>query len=170
MGCRGRKYTSLGLIAWYDLSGDKKALEAACRVVDHLMTQVGPGKVDIVSTGNYIGMPSSSVLEPVMRICITERKKNVISIFAKYIVGQWETPGGPQLISKAIADVPVANRFSASENLVFEGKRDKKAYEMMSCYEGLLELYKVTGNPLYLCRGKDGRAYRTRRDQRGRIG
>ena len=34
----GRKYTSLGLIAWYDLSGDKKALEAACRVVDHLMT------------------------------------------------------------------------------------------------------------------------------------
>ena len=25
----GRKYTSLGLIAWYDLSGDKKALEAA---------------------------------------------------------------------------------------------------------------------------------------------
>ena len=39
--------------------------------------------------------------------------------------------------------------FSASENLVFEGKRTK-AYEMMSCYEGLLELYKVTGNPLYL--------------------
>ena len=26
----------------------------------------------------------------------------------------------------------------------------QKAYEMMSCYEGLLELYKVTGNPLYL--------------------
>ena len=56
----GRKYTSLGLIAWYDLSGDKKALDAACRLIDHLMTQVGPGKVNIVETGNYVGMPSSS--------------------------------------------------------------------------------------------------------------
>ena len=39
----GRKYTALGLIAYYDLSGDRKALDAACRVIDHLMTQVGPG-------------------------------------------------------------------------------------------------------------------------------
>ena len=31
----GRKYTTLGLLAWYDLSGDKKALKAASRVIDH---------------------------------------------------------------------------------------------------------------------------------------
>ena len=144
----GRKYTSLGLIAWYDLSGDKKALEAACRVVDHLMTQVGPGKVDIVSTGNYIGMPSSSVLEPVMYLYNRTKEKRYLD-FAKYIVGQWETPGGPQLISKAIADVPVANRFPHPKTWLSRENR-QKAYEMMSCYEGLLELYKVTGNPLYL--------------------
>ena len=144
----GRKYTSLGLIAWYDLSGDKKALEAACRVVDHLMTQVGPGKVDIVSTGNYIGMPSSSVLEPVMYLYNRTKEKRYLD-FAKYIVGQWETPGGPQLISKAIADVPVANRFPHPKTW-FSRENGQKAYEMMSCYEGLLELYKVTGNPLYL--------------------
>ena len=144
----GRKYTSLGLIAWYDLSGDKKALEAACRVVDHLMTQVGPGKVDIVSTGNYIGMPSSSVLEPVMYLYNRTKEKRYLD-FAKYIVGQWETPGGPQLISKAIADVPVANRFPHPKTW-FSRENGQKAYEMMSCYEGLLELYKVTGNPLYI--------------------
>lgn len=80
MGCLGRKYTSLGLIAWYDLSGDKKALEAACRVVDHLMTQVGPGKVDIVSTGNYIGMPSSSVLEPVMYLYNRTKEKRYLDL------------------------------------------------------------------------------------------
>jgi DUF1680 family protein len=38
----GRKYVMLGLVAWYDLSGDKTALTVACRVLDHLMTQVGP--------------------------------------------------------------------------------------------------------------------------------
>lgn len=124
MGCLGRKYTSLGLIAWYDLSGDKKALEAACKVVDHLMTQVGPGKVDIVSTGNYIGMPSSSVLEPVMYLYNRTKEERYLD-FAKYIVGQWETPGGPQLISKAIAEVllPTVSRI---RKLGFRGRTDRK--------------------------------------------
>ena len=87
----GRKYTSLGLIAWYDLSGDKKALEAACKVVDHLMTQVGPGKVDIVSTGNYVGMPSSSILEPVMYLYNRTKEARYLD-FAKYIVGNGKQP------------------------------------------------------------------------------
>lgn len=83
----GRKYTALGLIAYYDLSGDRKALDAACRVIDHLMTQVGPGKVNIVTTGNYIGMPSSSVLEPVMYLYNRTRQDKYLD-FAKYIVKQ----------------------------------------------------------------------------------
>ena len=144
----GRKYSSLGLIAWYDLSGDKKALEAACKVVDHLMTQVGPGKTSIVKTGNYVGMPSSSILEPVMYLYNRTKEERYLD-FAKYIVAEWETPDGPQLISKAIADIPVANRFP-HPSVWFSRENGQKAYEMMSCYEGLLELYKVTKNPLYL--------------------
>lgn len=62
----GRKYTTLGLLSWYDLSKDKKALQSACRVIDHLMSQVGPGKRDIATTGLYFGMASCSVLEPVL--------------------------------------------------------------------------------------------------------
>ena len=69
--------------------------------------------------------------------------------FAEYIVRQWEKEDGPQLIGKAIADVPVAFRFPHPE-VWFSRHNGQKAYEMMSCYEGLLELYKVTGNPLYL--------------------
>ena len=38
----GRKYTLLGLLKWYRLSGDKAALKAACRLLDYTMTQVGP--------------------------------------------------------------------------------------------------------------------------------
>ena len=62
----GRKYTLLGLLSYYDLTGDKEALKSACRLADHLLSQVGPGKVNIVKTGNYHGMPSSSILEPMM--------------------------------------------------------------------------------------------------------
>lgn len=67
----------------------------------HLMTQVGLGKVNIVTTGNYIGMPSSSVLEPVMYLYNRTRQDKYLD-FAKYIVKQWETPEGPRLISKAM--------------------------------------------------------------------
>lgn len=144
----GRKYSSLGLIAWYRISGEKPALEAACRIIDHLMTQVGPGLTSIVATGNYVGMPSSSVLEPVMYLYNLTRESRYLE-FAKYIVTQWETPEGPQLISKALADVPVAGRFPHPETW-FSRENGQKAYEMMSCYEGLLELYKVTHNPVYL--------------------
>lgn len=148
----GRKYSMLGLLAYYDLTGEKKVLDAARRVADHLMTQVGPGKTNIVTTGNYFGMASSSVLEPIM--FLYRRTGDVRYLdFAKYIVAQWETEAGPRLISKAEANVPVADRFPHPKTMQqswFSPHNGQKAYEMMSCYEGLLELYKVTNDPRYL--------------------
>ena len=148
----GRKYSMLGLLASYDLTGDKKTLDAVRRVADHLMTQVGAGKTNIVATGNYIGMASSSVLEPIVFLYRRTGDSRYLD-FAKYIVEQWETSVGPQLISKTIAGVPVGSRFPHSRTLRTEWygtKNGQKAYEMMSCYEGLLELYKVTQEPSYL--------------------
>ncbi len=144
----GRKYTLLGLLAYYDLSGDKKALDAGSRMVDHLMTQVGPGKQDIVKTGNYRGMPSSSILEPLMFLYDRTKKQKYLD-FANYIVTQWETPDGPKLISKALENVSVSERFPYPKTW-WSWENGHKAYEMMSCYEGLTELYKETGEPRYL--------------------
>jgi DUF1680 family protein len=59
----GQKYTLLGLLAYYDLTGKKNALRAAVKLADYLMAVVGPGKVNIVKAGLYRGMPSCSVLE-----------------------------------------------------------------------------------------------------------
>ena len=117
----GRKYSSLGLIAWYDLSGEKKALEAACKVIDHLMTQVGSGKTSIVATGNYIGMPSSSILEPVMYLYNRTKEVRYLD-FAKYIVGNTRrSPADKQ------GDCGCACRKSipASESVVFTRERAK---------------------------------------------
>ena len=144
----GRKYTLLGLLTWYDLSGDRKVLRAACRLADHLLSQVGPEKTNIVTTGNYRGMASSSILEPILYLYQRTKEKRYLD-FARYIVVQWETPEGPQLISKAQDEVPVAARFPHPKEW-FSRENGQKAYEMMSCYIGLLELYKITRNPLYL--------------------
>ena len=144
----GQKYTLLGLLAYYDISGDKKALDASQKLADYLLTEVGPDKADIVKTGNYRGMPSSSILEPMVLLYRHTGKKRYLG-FAKYIVAQWETPDGPKLISKALEGVDVANRFPFPK-VWWSWDNGQKAYEMMSCYEGLLELYRMTGEPGYL--------------------
>ncbi|MFA5329414.1 MAG: beta-L-arabinofuranosidase domain-containing protein [Prolixibacteraceae bacterium] len=144
----GIKYTLLGLQAYYDLTKDKKALDAACKLADYLLTQVGSGKADIVQTGNYRGMPSSSVLEP-MVLLYRRTGENRYLDFAKYIAEQWETPDGPKLIGKALDGINVADRFPHPKTW-WSWENGQKAYEMMSCYEGLLELYRITGEASYL--------------------
>jgi uncharacterized protein len=144
----GRKYTLLGLLAYYDLTGDKVALNASCRLADNLLTQVGPGKANIVKTGNYRGMPSSSILEPMVYLYRRTGDKRYLD-FSKYIVEQWETPDGPKLISSALAGIPVSERFP-HPTVWWSYENGQKAYEMMSCYEGLLELYRETGEAIYL--------------------
>ncbi|HAH22207.1 MAG TPA: hypothetical protein DCL77_00275 [Prolixibacteraceae bacterium] len=144
----GRKYTLLGLLAYYDISADKKALDAAQKLADHLLTEVGPDKADIVKTGNYHGMPSSSILEPMVLLYRHTGKKRYLD-FANYIVAQWETADGPKLISKTTQGKDVANRFPFPK-VWWSWDNGQKAYEMMSCYEGLLELYRMTGEPGYL--------------------
>lgn len=144
----GRKYTLLGLLAYYDISKDPKALDAAKKLADFLLSQVGPGKADIVRTGNYRGMPSSSVLEPMVFLYRHTGEQKYLD-FAKYIVAQWETADGPKLISKALDGVNVADRFPFPKSW-WSWDNGQKAYEMMSCYEGLLELYRLTGEANYL--------------------
>ena len=143
----GRKYTLLGLLA----TGDPDALAAARRLADHLLAETL--KVDIVKTGLYRGMPSSSVLEPIV---LLYRRTNLFGEnderyfrFAEHIVSRWSTASGPQLIEKALAQVPVGDRFPRPKKW-FSWDNGEKAYEMMSCYAGLLELYRETGAEAYL--------------------
>lgn len=146
----GRKYTLLGLLAYYDLSGNKKVLEAARHLADHLLTQI-PSRKSIVEAGLYRGMPPSSILEPMVALYDRTGDKRYLD-FAEYIVAQWETERGPRLIGKALEGVPVSQRFvpDTRQEAWWSWDNGQKAYEMMSCYDGLLDLYKITGKPEYL--------------------
>lgn len=145
----GRKYTLLGLLAYYDLTKDRKTLRAAIKLADHTIDELGPGKTNIVLTGNFRGMASSSILEPMVRLYTLTGSKRYLD-FAEQIVSQWEsTKDGPRLISNALADIDVAKRFPLPEKW-WSWENGLKAYEMMSCYDGLLGLYQVTGNDKYL--------------------
>ena len=142
----GRKYCMLGLVAYYDLTKDMQSLQAACKVADHLMKELKDRNALIVKMGNHRGMAASSVLEPVCQLYARTGEKKYLD-FAEEIVRQWETPDGPQLLSKAGTDV--SKRFPKPLKSWYGWEQGQKAYEMMSCYEGLLELYRLTGKAQY---------------------
>jgi len=133
----GCKYALLGLIADYDRTGDAKVLAAACRETDVLIGELGPGKIDIADVGERNGLPASSVLEPVVLVFERTAEKKYLE-FAEHIVACWSEkskrlPAGMRLMEDALAGKNPDQMCSP------------KAYEMMSCFEGLCELYRATG-------------------------
>jgi len=142
----GRKYCMLGLLAYYDLTKEQKVLNAAGKVADHLINELKERNALIVTMGNHRGMAASSVLEPICLLYSRTGDKRYLE-FAEEIVRQWETTDGPQLISKA--NIDVSKRFLKPKGSWYGWEQGQKAYEMMSCYEGLLELYRLTGKEEY---------------------
>lgn len=149
----GCKYTLLGLLCWYDVSGDKAALDAAVRLGDYLAKWFDPkaGHAPLHETGWVAGLASCSLLEPIVGLYVRTRETRFLE-FAKYILAECDvddpTPDkrgsmGPALIRQGLAGIPVAER-SAWKHGGRSNRR--KAYEMMSCYQGILDFGEATGN------------------------
>ena len=144
----GMKYTLMGLIHNYDGTGNAQALAAAKKLLDYVIGEIGPNGrrgVPMASVGFCAGQPSLSILEPVMWLYGRTGEKRYLA-FADYIVAQMDDPKvGPQLIS--LRDIPVWQRNDPSKPKVtwVNAANRLKAYEMMSCYQGLLEYYEATG-------------------------
>lgn len=146
-----RKYTLWGLIEAWELLNDNSILIATKRFADHLISEVGPDAVNIVRTGNFYGLPSSSILQPMVKLYKATGEKKYLE-YAEYIVGQWSKhpEGLPDILNKGLGGTPVHTWFPETDPYKWA-----KAYEFMSCVEGLLELYEVTGNPDYFEAGKN---------------
>jgi DUF1680 family protein len=139
-----RKYVLLGLIAYYDRTGSIDALEAAKREGNTLLRDFGPGKANLpdASLNLVAGLSSSSVLEP---ICLLYQRTGEAKYlqFANYVVASWEAPSqaaphGMRLLEDALHETAPTEMIAP------------KAYEMMSCFEGVCELYRGTGERRYL--------------------
>jgi hypothetical protein len=140
----GRKYVLWGLIEAWRLLEDPRILEGAAGLVDHLLTQVGPGRTDLIRTGAMFGLPSTSILTPVVMLYEATEEPRYLD-FAEYIVEQWarHPAGPPDILHKGLSNAPVHTWFP-------EPYRWAKSYEFISCVEGLLHLYRITGRGVYL--------------------
>jgi DUF1680 family protein len=134
----GRKYVMLGMMYFMEVSDNEELkaeiVSALTRHADYIIERIGEGKLDIRKCSkNWEGLNSCSILEPMVKLYKLTGYKRYLD-FAEYII---------------------STGFIESENIIeaaYENKRAPheyavtKAYEMMSCFEGLLEYYLITGN------------------------
>ncbi len=139
----GRKYVLLGMQYFLEINEDEvlrdEIIVSMCRQVDYLIGKLGndEGKIRITRTSrHWYGLNSSSILEPVVRLYNITGDKKYLD-FAQYIADE----GG-----------------TYADNIFYLAKKKElrlwqypvtKAYEMISCFEGLLELYRVTKTDWY---------------------
>jgi DUF1680 family protein len=129
------KYNLIGLLNYYQTTGDKQALEVSRRMGDLLARTFGTaqGQRDIIAASTHVGMAASSVLEPMVTLYRLTGEKRYLD-FCWYIVHSWDHPNGPKVLASLRANGNVFKTANA------------KAYEMMSDLVGVLDLYKVTGD------------------------
>ncbi len=137
-----RKYVMLGFLYYYDICKDADLKETICHALcghmDYIIGKIGPDKRDITYAGiaKLKGLNSCSILEPVVRLYNITGKLSYLD-FAKYIANSGATRG-ENIFELALKKEKYPYEFSVT-----------KAYEMMSCFEGLLELYRATGEEWY---------------------
>ncbi|MBN8526524.1 MAG: glycoside hydrolase family 127 protein [Planctomycetes bacterium] len=142
-----RKYVLLGLLAWYEAEGDARALDAALRLADHVLSLVGPApRRRIVDTGwAFAGIESSSILEPILRLHRLTGAARLLD-FARYIVEDEGACGRGSIFAAALAGVlprDIGGNGYPAQSIA-------KAYESMSCFEGLVEYHRATGERRWL--------------------
>ena len=136
-----RKYVILSLEYYLDVCRDedlkKQIVDFCARALDYICERIGDGKIKITDTSTaWFGTNSASILEPVVKLYRVTGKESYLGL-ARHIISS----GG-----SGVADIFTL----AYENKIYPYQYGvSKAYEMISCFEGLLEYYLVTGEEKY---------------------
>ena len=137
------QYDLVGLLHYYRATGDTATLTACRRIGDLICTTFGIGKLDIINSSWYHGMPSTSILESmVMLFRYTGDAK--YRAFCDYITTVWEESGGSKIVSSMLAGLDITDV-------------DTKAYEKMStdaCQQALPEISELIRSAMHSRNGR----------------
>lgn len=130
----GRKYVLLALLRFFDQVESDPQIALACqKTVDHLINQLQQCNRPLTDCGRQDGLAAASILGAV--------------------VGVWRIGNNPEHL--AFAQKIIAEGCSATENIfeaIAKGKHPReisvaKAYEMLSCFQGLADLQLLAPQP-----------------------
>ena len=138
-----RKYVILGCEYYLDICRDEDFREEIISFIqgcaDYIIAHIGceEGKKSITDTSkNWLGMNSCSILEPFVKLYRLTGEEKYLD-FATYIVNEGGAKG-INIFELAYRDEIKPYQYGVA-----------KAYEMISCFEGLLEYYYITGIEKY---------------------
>ena len=136
-----RKYVILACEYYLEICKDEslkaEIIRFISRAADYILEKIGEGKKDITKASRcWFGLNSASILEPIVRLYKLTGEKRYLD-FASYIV----KTGGTTKIN--VFELAYENELYPYQYGV------SKAYELISCFEGLIEYYEVTGIEKY---------------------
>ena len=140
------KYTLLGLLEYFALTGDQASLTAAKKIGDLIHANFGPSKKDLMRVEGSSSMAAGSILEPLTYLYRFTGDSNYLQL-CNDILAAYEGETGPKIIatltrgSKRVYDI--VDPLSQAHN-------GRKGYEMLSCIIGIVRMYELTGKPEYL--------------------
>ena len=142
-----RKYVLLGMLAYYEVFRSRRVLDAACALASYTCGQVGAlPKTPVTETGwAFCGIESASILEPVVKLYGLTGRPEYMEL-ARHIVEETGCCARENIflaIEAGKSPKDVGSNGKPEESIA-------KAYEMMSCFEGLCEYYRATGNERWL--------------------
>lgn len=135
-----RKYVMLGMQYFYDVCENValkvQIVEALKKHADYIIDRVGyeEGKIPVHETSKAWGAANSaSLLQPIVKLYKQTGEERYLQ-WAKLLIKN-QNSNGENIFLNAFENAKAPFEYAV-----------KKAYEMISCFEGLLEFYEAVGN------------------------
>ena len=137
-----RKYCIWGMFMAYKVTGDKEILASVVAQMNNLIDIVRRSGVPLRDAGNpgIYGLAPMSILKPLL-IIYEETGNRTYFDFASEMLPYWDRDDGgqPNFFRNASTGKALHTWYPEPQSWA-------KSYEMMSCLDGLLEYYRVTGD------------------------
>ena len=147
-----RKYTLWALLEAYEILGDEEILSACRRFADCLLDTLKEKNVHICETGTFFGTPSGSIMKPMLLLYRITGEQKYLDLALDIADGfENESTNCIKIIKNSLKGLPV--HLWGLEVPKTDARKHElagKIYETLSCFDGILELYRVTGNEKYL--------------------
>ena len=136
-----RKYVIWGMFMAYKVTGDKSILSSVVAQTDNWIDLVRRSGVSICDAGTptFNGLAPMSILKPLLMVYEETGNQRYLD-FASEMLPLWDRADGrcPNFFRNAQTGKALHTWYPNSQSWA-------KCYEMMSCLDGVLEYYRVTG-------------------------